>query len=119
MNARLATTLFVAGSMLVPTAALAWGSNGARDTTHAVTQSVKRSTSDATVTTKVKAAFVKDPQVSAMGIHVDTNDGVVKLSGNANSQAEADWAVSLAQNTSGVTSVDNEIHVTGAGAPRS
>ena len=36
---------------------------------------------DATTTTKVKAAFVKDPVVSAMAVSVDTFKGTVQLSG--------------------------------------
>ncbi len=47
-----------------------------------------------------------------MNIKVDTdNKGVVTLSGNAKSQAEADKAASIARATSGVTTVNNNIQV--------
>jgi hyperosmotically inducible periplasmic protein len=64
------------------------------------------------ITTKIKAEFAKDTQVSALKIHVDTDDkGVVTLSGNAKSSAEADKAVMIAKNTKGVVSVTNNIKV--------
>jgi hypothetical protein len=47
--------------------------------------------------------MVKDPVVSALHIKVDTDDkGVVQLSGNAKSQAEADKAVAIAKKVEGV-----------------
>ena len=77
-----------------------------------VTQSIKEGASDATITTKVKAAYAKDKDVSMMNIKVDTDyKGVVTLSGNAKSQMEADKAVTLAKNVSGVTSVTSNIKV--------
>ena len=47
-----------------------------------------------------------------MKIRVDTDDnGLVTLSGNAKSRAEADKAVRIARDTKGVSSVKNEIKV--------
>ena len=66
---------------------------------------------DATITTKVKAKFVEDPLVKAMNIKVDTYQGVVQLSGFANSMAEAEKAAQLARNTAGVKSVKNDIRL--------
>ena len=63
------------------------------------------------ITTKIKAEFANDKQVSAMSIKVDTDKGVVKLSGNAKSKDEADKAASIAKNTKGVVSVKNDIQV--------
>ena len=61
---------------------------------------------------KIKAEYAKDKDVSALNIKVDTDDkGVVTLSGNAKSKAEADKAVMIARDTKGVTSVKNEIQV--------
>jgi osmotically-inducible protein OsmY len=68
---------------------------------------------DAVITTKVKAEFAKDKLVSATAIKVETDsNGLVQLSGNAKTQAEADKAVLIAKNTKGVTSVKNDIVVT-------
>lgn len=66
---------------------------------------------DSALTTRVKAKFVEDPQVSAMRINVETFKGVVQLSGFANSTDEAARAVNLAQATSGVKSVKNDIRI--------
>lgn len=66
---------------------------------------------DTALTTRVKAKFVEDPAVSAMHINVETFKGIVQLSGFANSQAEANRAVYVAQNTSGVKSVKNDIRL--------
>ena len=46
-----------------------------------------------------------------MKIHVDTEKGVVKLTGTAKSKEEADKAESIAKSVKGVVSVKNEIKV--------
>ena len=77
-----------------------------------MTASVKENVGDAMITTKIKAEFAKDKQVSAMRIKVDTDDkGAVTLSGNARSMAESDQAARIARDTKGVTSVKNDIMV--------
>jgi hyperosmotically inducible protein len=53
--------------------------------------------------------------VSALSIKVDTDKGVVKLSGNAKSKDEAAKAESIAKSVNGVTSVKNDIQVTAGG----
>ena len=73
---------------------------------------VKETVGDSIITTKIKAEYAKDKAVSAMNIHVDTDQkGMVVLSGNAKTKAEADKAESLAKGTQGVTSVKNNITV--------
>ena len=66
---------------------------------------------DTTITTKVKAKFVEDPVVKALDIKVNTYEGVVQLSGFANSMNEIDKAGQIARNTSGVKSVRNDIRL--------
>lgn len=67
---------------------------------------------DSAITAKVKAKLAADTATSAMSINVDTDqDGVVWLSGNAKTQAEADKAESIAKATEGVKSVRNNIKV--------
>ena len=66
---------------------------------------------DAAVTTKVKAAFVKDKEVKAIDVKVETTNGVVQLSGAAKSNAEIERAVQLANNVQGVKSVHNDIRL--------
>ena len=79
--------------------------------THLGDKSAGEIVDDASITTKVKAKFVEDPLVKAMNIKVDTYQGVVQLSGFANSQAEADKAAQIARSTSGVKSVKNDIRL--------
>jgi hyperosmotically inducible protein len=78
------------------------------------TEKAKEAVEDAAVTTKIKAEYAKDKQVSALAIHVNTDHGVVKLSGEAKSKAEADKAEAIAKSVKGVSSVHNDIKV-GAG----
>lgn len=66
---------------------------------------------DATITTKVKAAFVKDPKVDALDVKVETFKGSVQLSGFADSSEVIDRAVELARTTPGVKAVKNDIRL--------
>ena len=61
--------------------------------------------SDGAVTAKIKSKMALDDTVKALSIDVDTDSGVVTLSGTVNSQAEKAKAVQLAKETAGVTSV--------------
>ena len=66
---------------------------------------------DATITTKVKAALVKNPDTKARQIDIDTRNGVVQLNGfvdNAEAKSEAE---TVARNVSGVKSVENNLQV--------
>ena len=105
MNTKLATTLVI-GALLAPAAVYA--------ADRSMTEKVKETVADSVITTKIKAEFAKDRQVSALNVKVDTDDkGVVTLSGRAKSKAEADKAVKIARDTKGVTSVKNDILVQG------
>ena len=123
MMSKLATALLVTGLAIAPAASYANdtmkpGATNAQTGTSAgmTTHTTKAgaAVSDAAITTKVKAKFAADKQVSATNIHVDTDNGVVKLSGTARSQQEADRAASIAKTTKGVVSVDNNIQVASA-----
>ena len=64
---------------------------------------------DATTTTKVKAAFVKDPLVKALDVKVDTFKGTVQLSGFVDTAEQKVRAEQIAAGTQGVASVKNNI----------
>ena len=66
---------------------------------------------DAAITSAVKAKFLADTTVSGLKIDVDTKDGVVTLTGNVSSRAEADHAVMMARTTDGVTKVVDNLKV--------
>ncbi|MBX3599110.1 MAG: BON domain-containing protein [Rubrivivax sp.] len=68
---------------------------------------------DTTLTTRVKARFAEDPQVSAMAISVETMKGVVQLSGFAKSAEERAAAERIAKGVPGVAAVRNDIMVSG------
>ncbi len=61
--------------------------------------------SDTWITSKVKSTFLADDSLSGMDIKVETNKGVVSLSGVVDSEAERDLAVSKAREIKGVTAV--------------
>lgn len=66
---------------------------------------------DSVITTKVKADLIREPDLKALDVHVDTSNGVVMLSGFVPSQAEADKAVQVARNVKGVSKVENGLQI--------
>ncbi|WP_024868754.1 BON domain-containing protein [Pseudoxanthomonas suwonensis] len=70
---------------------------------------------DTWITTKVKSSLLADSDVSGTRIEVDTVDGVVYLTGTAETQAQADKAKQIAQGIDGVSKVDStKVKVTGS-----
>ena len=66
---------------------------------------------DATITTRVKTAFINDPVVGGAKIDVDTFKGVVTLSGHVKNKDEEQKAVALARSIRGVTDVKSSLQV--------
>ena len=66
---------------------------------------------DATITTRVKTAFINDPVVGAAKIDVDTFKGVVTLTGQVKNKDEEQKAISLARSIRGVTDVKSSLQV--------
>lgn len=62
---------------------------------------------DTWITTKVKSSLLADSDVAGMDIRVVTTNGVVGLSGNVDSQVQADRARQIAQDIEGVARVDD------------
>jgi osmotically-inducible protein OsmY len=83
----------------------------AGDKTKDAASKTKLAASDTAITTKVKAGLVKEPDLESLGIHVETEKGVVMLSGFVNSKAEADKAVKVAKSVDGVSTVKSAIKV--------
>jgi len=82
-----------------------------RDATRDATRGTAVAASDTAITTKVKANIFKEPDLKSMAIHVETEKGVVMLSGFVESKAEADKAVKVAKDVDGVTNVKSAIKV--------
>lgn len=70
---------------------------------------------DAWITTKVKSKLVADPQLNPFNIDVDTEDGVVTLSGKVKDDLARREAEKLARATQGVLDVINELQTTRTG----
>ena len=66
---------------------------------------------DATITTRVKTAFINDPVVGAAKIDVDTFKGVVTLTGQVKNKDEEQKAITLARSIRGVTDVKSTLQV--------
>ena len=66
---------------------------------------------DTVITTKVKAAVLRDSSLKSAEINVETFKGVVQLSGFVNSQEDIEKAVTLAGSIEGVQSVNNAMVV--------
>ncbi len=64
---------------------------------------------DSAITAKVKANFVGDSRLKGSDVSVETNNGVVTLTGTATSSEAKDAAEALAQNVSGVRRVNNQL----------
>jgi osmotically-inducible protein OsmY len=67
---------------------------------------------DATITTRVKAAFAEDKDVKGREISVRTDQGVVDLTGKVQSKTESDRATTLATQVKAVKAVHNNLTVT-------
>lgn len=68
-------------------------------------------TSDAALTTMVKTTFLADGGISGLKIDVDSNNGVVTLTGTVPTAAEKALALKVAQGTEGVKSVVDRLKV--------
>ena len=105
MNYKIATTLFVIGSVLAPVAAYAADSDSDRS-------NAANYVKDSIITTKIKTQLAAEHLGSMKHVTVDTDsDGGVWMTGTANSQEEVDKAVTIARNTEGVKSVHNDLKV--------
>lgn len=85
--------------------------DSAVDKTKAMGASAGDKIDDALITTKVKAAIAADKDLSAIKIDVDTQNGVVTLSGPAPTATAKERASEIARNVKGVSSVNNQLTI--------
>jgi len=76
----------------------------------------KQPLTDTVITSKVKGTFIREKlfsekDIAAMSIKVETNNGIVALSGTAANQQEVDNAIALAKAVNGVKSVTSQIKI--------
>jgi hyperosmotically inducible protein len=74
-------------------------------------QSVGEYTSDAMITTKVKAALVAEKNLSALHVTAETNLGVVTLTGTVATAEQVEHAARVARGVEGVKQVENKLRV--------
>lgn len=66
---------------------------------------------DSVITTKVKAAILKEPTLKVAEINVETFKGVVQLSGFVAQQSDIGKAAEVARSVGGVKSVKNDLRL--------
>jgi len=98
MKCMFAASCIVIGTMLAP---VAFAADGDSDRANP-----KLFVKDSAITTKIKAKLASEHLGSLKHIQVDTDqNGVVWMTGTANSQDEINQAVAIARNTEGVKTV--------------
>ena len=80
-------------------------------------EKAKQIAGDTAVTAAVKAKLVEDAMARAAAIHVDTDNGVVTLTGTVESEQAKARAESVARQIEGVTSVVDKLTVAPPPAP--
>jgi hyperosmotically inducible periplasmic protein len=84
---------------------------GVGDATAATAGRVGDVASDAMLTSSIKTKMLADSDVAALKIDVDTQNGVVTLTGNVKTAAERDEALRIARETEGVKSVVDRLKI--------
>jgi hyperosmotically inducible protein len=74
-------------------------------------ESLGEYTDDTIITTRVKSAIIKDPELSAAEINVETFKGKVQLSGFISSQHAINRAVQIARAVKGVKEINNKMEL--------
>jgi osmotically-inducible protein OsmY len=72
-------------------------------------EKMQDATRDVALTTRVKARLLASDNTSGLAISVSSDDGVVTLEGEVDSETEKELAATIAANTAGVADVHNEI----------
>jgi len=67
--------------------------------------------SDSVLTAKVKAALLKDLRLTAFAIDVETQEGIVRLSGSVDNKEQVMHAAEIAAGVEGVIAVNNSLDV--------
>lgn len=71
----------------------------------------QQSVVDATLTARIKTQLLADSNTSGLAINVDTDNGVVSLTGTVGSDEEKALAARIAENTEGTRSLVNQLAV--------
>jgi hyperosmotically inducible periplasmic protein len=94
--------------------ALRDGAAQAKEAAKQAASGASATSEDAAITASVSAGLLKDPDLSAVKIDVDTANGSVTLIGPAPSEASRSRASIIAMSVKGVSRVDNRLVLKGA-----
>lgn len=86
-----------------------YGSPQSSDRSSGTSSLEKSVSSDASITTRVKAALINDSKIKGLDIQVDTQRGEVVLSGMVDSRAQIEEAMKVATGIDGVKKVTNQL----------
>lgn len=75
------------------------------------TDQAGQSIDDAAITTTIKAKLVADDELKAIDINVDTDGGIVTLTGAAPSATAVERATTIARGVDGVSNVKNQLTI--------
>jgi hyperosmotically inducible periplasmic protein len=70
--------------------------------------------SDTALTTKIKTALIAESRLSALDINVDSNQGVVTLSGTVDNAAQVELAERVVKDLDGVKGINNRLDARGS-----
>lgn len=109
----LVAALILTGATGVRAAGEATGTTPGQSGTAGETRggAVGEAANDTWLTTKVKSALLADPATSGLDVQVQTQNGVVQLSGFVGSEAEQRRAEDIAQRIDGVKKVKNDLRL--------
>ena len=107
------TTAAIIAALSLPVAGVAYAGsetslNAAQPLMMAASETMDKAgdaTSDTWITTKVKSALLAEDSTPGMDIEVETNNGVVSLSGTVATEAEREMAIDKAKSIEGVREV--------------
>jgi hyperosmotically inducible protein len=96
---------------IVASSTTVWAAGEGTGTTGETRGGVGEAASDTWLTTKVKSALLADQATSGLDIQVETQNGVVQLSGFVGSETEKQRAETVAQGIEGVKQVKNDLRL--------
>lgn len=114
MNRKILTATLaslVAGGFVLSTPALAAGERDrtAGEKVDQAGSTASAKVDDASLVARIKSNMLRSSEVEGLDVNVDVKDGVVTLSGTADTQAEKASAEKIAKAADGVKRVDNRI----------
>lgn len=87
------------------------GASSAGSSASGSDSSAERAIDDSVITTKAKTALLADTTVKGTDINVETNQGVVLLTGTVEQSRQKERAASIVKGINGVKSVENKVTV--------